>query len=173
MFLVFRGLDSSSCSSCVALLKKLASQGHTIVCTIHQPSALIFEMFDKLYTVVDGNCMYQGPVRELVPFLADQQLVCPSYHNPADYCEWRIAQLSSSTQYIFLYNSRLIWISVLEVAVGEHQRDLNELIHAANKKYYEDVDRYRYMSAADMSRLVATITGESASVLLPCYTVYL
>nr|XP_016943648.1 ATP-binding cassette sub-family G member 1 [Drosophila suzukii]XP_016943656.1 ATP-binding cassette sub-family G member 1 [Drosophila suzukii]XP_036668677.1 ATP-binding cassette sub-family G member 1 [Drosophila suzukii] len=125
------GLDSSSCSSCVALLKKLASQGHTIVCTIHQPSALIFEMFDKLYTVVDGHCMYQGPVRELVPFLADQQLDCPSYHNPADY--------------------------LLEVAVGEHQRDLNELIHAANKKYYEDVDRYRYMSSADMSRLVASI----------------
>ncbi|XP_043651813.1 ATP-binding cassette sub-family G member 1 [Drosophila teissieri] len=125
------GLDSSSCSSCVALLKKLASQGHTIVCTIHQPSALIFEMFDKLYTVVDGHCMYQGPVRELVPFLADQQLVCPSYHNPADY--------------------------LLEVAVGEHQRDLNELIYAANKKYYEDVDRCRFMSSADMSRLVATI----------------
>eukprot|EP00099_Drosophila_melanogaster_P017697 NP_608618.1 uncharacterized protein Dmel_CG17646, isoform A [Drosophila melanogaster] len=125
------GLDSSSCSSCVALLKKLASQGHTIVCTIHQPSALIFEMFDKLYTVVDGHCMYQGPVRELVPFLADQQLVCPSYHNPADY--------------------------LLEVAVGEHQRDLNELIHAANKKYYEDVDRHRYMSSDDMARLVESI----------------
>ncbi|KAH8307859.1 hypothetical protein KR059_001045 [Drosophila kikkawai] len=134
------GLDSSSCSSCVALLKKLASQGHTIVCTIHQPSALIFEMFDKLYTVVDGNCMYQGPVRELVPFLADQQLVCPSYHNPADY--------------------------LLEVAVGEHQRDLNDLIHAANKKYYEDVDRYRYMSSTDMSRLVATITDNIGSKTL-------
>ncbi|XP_039493676.1 ATP-binding cassette sub-family G member 4 [Drosophila santomea] len=125
------GLDSSSCSSCVALLKKLASQGHTIVCTIHQPSALIFEMFDKLYTVVDGHCMYQGPVRELVPFLADQQLVCPSYHNPADY--------------------------LLEVAVGEHQRDLNELIHAANKKYYEDVDRNSFMSSTDFAALVATI----------------
>ncbi|KAH8412498.1 hypothetical protein KR009_002667 [Drosophila setifemur] len=134
------GLDSSSCSSCVALLKKLASQGHTIVCTIHQPSALIFEMFDKLYTVVDGHCMYQGPVPELVPFLANQQLVCPSYHNPADY--------------------------LLEVAVGEHQRDLNELIHAANKKYYEDVDRYRYMSSSDMSRLVATIKGNIAGKTL-------
>ncbi|KAH8305528.1 hypothetical protein KR018_002746 [Drosophila ironensis] len=130
------GLDSSSCSSCVALLKKLASQGHTIVCTIHQPSALIFEMFDKLYTVVDGYCMYQGPVRELVPFLADQQLVCPSYHNPADY--------------------------LLEVAVGEHPRDLNDLIQAANKKYYEDADRYRFVSSTDMSRLVATIKDNIA-----------
>jgi len=98
----FRGLDSSSCSSCVALLKKLASQGHTIVCTIHQPSALIFEMFDKLYTVVDGHCMYQGPVRELVPFLADQQLDCPSYHNPADYRKSRLLKLSSAVLYLYL-----------------------------------------------------------------------
>ncbi|KAL5279571.1 hypothetical protein ACFFRR_003893 [Megaselia abdita] len=110
------GLDSSSCSQCVSLLKMLAKQGHTIVCTIHQPSALIFEMFDKLYTVVDGNCMYQGPTRELIPFLADQGLLCPSYHNPADF--------------------------LLEVAVGEYERDLNKLINAANKKYYEDSDLY-------------------------------
>uniref|UniRef100_T1GF17 ABC transporter family G domain-containing protein n=1 Tax=Megaselia scalaris TaxID=36166 RepID=T1GF17_MEGSC len=115
MFL-FSGLDSSSCSQCVSLLKMLAKQGHTIVCTIHQPSALIFEMFDKLYTVVDGNCMYQGPTRELIPFLADQGLHCPSYHNPADF--------------------------LMEVAVGEYERDLNKLINAANKKYYEDSDLY-------------------------------
>ncbi|XP_013103681.1 ATP-binding cassette sub-family G member 1 [Stomoxys calcitrans] len=108
------GLDSSSCSQCIALLKKLAALGHTIVCTIHQPSALIFEMFDKLYTVVEGHCIYQGPIKELIPFLADQNLLCPSYHNPADF--------------------------LLEVAVGEHERDLDKLINAANKKYYEDSD---------------------------------
>ncbi|EDV94194.1 ATP-binding cassette sub-family G member 1 [Drosophila grimshawi] len=123
------GLDSSSCSSCVALLKKLASQGHTIVCTIHQPSALIFEMFDKLYTVVDGHCMYQGRVKELVPFLADQQLVCPSYHNPADF--------------------------MLEVAVGEHQCDLNNLIEAANTKYYADAKGQ--LNTADMSHIITTL----------------
>ncbi|XP_067625363.1 ABC transporter G family member 18 [Eurosta solidaginis] len=121
------GLDSSSCSQCVMLLKKLASLGHTIVCTIHQPSALIFEMFDKLYAVVDGNCIYQGPVRELIPFLAGQDLVCPSYHNPADF--------------------------LLEVAVGEHDRDLVKLINAANKKYHEDVDSQQINVHRLLSRL--------------------
>lgn len=31
---------------------------------------------------------------------------------------------------------------MLEVAVGEYERDLNKLINAANKKYHEDSDLY-------------------------------
>lgn len=79
------GLDSSSASNCITLLKQLSFSGRTIICTIHQPSALLFEMFDHLYTISSGKCIYQGSSANVVPYLKELDLICPSNHNPADY----------------------------------------------------------------------------------------
>jgi ABC-type hemin transport system ATPase subunit len=52
----------------VATLKELASAGHTVVCSIHQPRSSIFGMFDDLLLLSEGRCVYSGPAEEALPY---------------------------------------------------------------------------------------------------------
>lgn len=108
------GLDSLSCSQCLELLQKLARDGRTVICTIHQPSALLFEMFDHLYVLADGKCIYDGTIPDLMPHLAKIGLHCPTFHNPADY--------------------------LMEVAIGEHGDYQDQLVKLVETTKREAID---------------------------------
>ncbi|KAK0630537.1 ABC drug exporter AbcA [Bombardia bombarda] len=57
------GLDSQTAWSICTLLRKLADNGQTILCTIHQPSSQLFLMFDRLLLLgKGGRTLYFGDI---------------------------------------------------------------------------------------------------------------
>jgi ATP-binding cassette, subfamily G (WHITE), eye pigment precursor transporter len=71
--------------SVLELLKHLASEGRTVVCTIHQPSSEIFGLFDRLILLSGGRVVFNGKARTAVTWFADQGFPCPKYSNPSDF----------------------------------------------------------------------------------------
>ncbi|XP_050668652.1 ATP-binding cassette sub-family G member 1-like isoform X2 [Leptidea sinapis] len=53
------GLDVVSIRQLIVLLRLLSRQGRTIICTVHQPSASLFALFDRVYVLARGLCCYQ------------------------------------------------------------------------------------------------------------------
>ncbi|CAG8953551.1 hypothetical protein HYFRA_00010008 [Hymenoscyphus fraxineus] len=66
------GLDSQTAWSICALLRKLADNGQAILCTIHQPSAILFQEFDRLlFLAKGGKTVYFGEIGENSKVLTD------------------------------------------------------------------------------------------------------
>ncbi|KAL2623264.1 hypothetical protein R1flu_003469 [Riccia fluitans] len=54
------GLDSTTALNIVRILRNLAHAGKTIISTIHQPSSVIYHMFDKILLLSDGHTLFFG-----------------------------------------------------------------------------------------------------------------
>ncbi|KAI9874352.1 MAG: hypothetical protein M1830_009844 [Pleopsidium flavum] len=85
------GLDSQTAWSICTLLRKLANNGQAILCTIHQPSALLFQKFDQLLLLErGGRTLYFGgigPSSETVIkyFEKNGARSCKPEENPAEW----------------------------------------------------------------------------------------
>ncbi|CAF3330834.1 unnamed protein product [Rotaria socialis] len=79
------GLDSSMAFILVQAMRKLADQGKTIVCTIHQPSSEIFFLFDTLYLLAEGRLAYFGSLEKAPAYFRQFDLEIPRNYNPADF----------------------------------------------------------------------------------------
>ncbi|KAI6560977.1 hypothetical protein MCOR03_004080 [Pyricularia oryzae] len=79
------GLDSTSAFQLVRTLKTLAEKGRTIITTIHQPRAEIWELFDNLVVLTKGSPVFSGPANECAPWFADLGFELPPFVNPCEF----------------------------------------------------------------------------------------
>uniref|UniRef100_A0A8C5YX76 ATP-binding cassette sub-family G member 2-like n=1 Tax=Marmota marmota marmota TaxID=9994 RepID=A0A8C5YX76_MARMA len=77
------GLDSSTASAILLLLKSISERGRTIIFTIHQPRYSIFKLFDSLTLFASGKLMYYGPAQEALEYFQSAGYQCEPYSNPA------------------------------------------------------------------------------------------
>lgn len=55
------GLDSSTSLRITKILKSEAARGMAVLATIHQPSAELFFLFDRVIVLSDGFTIFNGP----------------------------------------------------------------------------------------------------------------
>lgn len=85
------GLDSQTAWSVCQLMRKLADRGQSILCTIHQPSAILMQEFDRLlFLQKGGKTVYFGDLGKncstLIKYFESKGAPkCPPNANPAEW----------------------------------------------------------------------------------------
>lgn len=107
------GLDSQTAWSICQLLKKLSKAGQAVLCTIHQPSALLLQQFDRLlFLARGGRTVYFGDIGENSKTLtgyfekydADP---CPPDANPA---EWMLHVIGAAPGSVANHDYADVWL---------------------------------------------------------------
>lgn len=84
------GLDSGAAFNILRFLRKLAEAGQAILCTIHQPSSILFQEFDELILLKSGGRIVfhgetGGGAKLIQYFEKNGAKKCPPAANPAEY----------------------------------------------------------------------------------------
>jgi len=103
------GLDSAAAITVMQLVKKLSEKGMSVICTIHQPPAEAYEVFNKILILQTGGTMvYYGKTEDLNSwFVREAKLPeMAEGKNPAD---WAIEALK-------MYDTQAVWNNSPECA---------------------------------------------------------
>ncbi|KAM0747667.1 putative membrane protein of the ATP-binding cassette transporter superfamily [Meredithblackwellia eburnea MCA 4105] len=96
------GLDSQAAYEIVRFLRKIAATGIALLCTIHQPSGDLFEMFDSVILLAPGGkTVYAGPTGDnaniVTGYFGRLGAVCPAEANPAEHIISTVAPVGGSS----------------------------------------------------------------------------
>lgn len=148
------GLDSQTAWSICKLIRKLANHGQAILCTIHQPSAILLEEFDRLLLLQKGETVYFGEFgancHTLIEYFErNGASKCPRHANPA---EWMLGVIGAapgtqanqdyfetwrnSPEYRAVQNELHCLEEMPGLASGEKEPDTNQAYAASFWKQY-------------------------------------
>ncbi|KAL4778651.1 ABC-2 type transporter-domain-containing protein [Aspergillus varians] len=102
------GLDGQSAYNIIRFLRKLVGGGQAVLCTIHQPSAVLFDAFDSLLLLAKGGKMaYFGETgkdsEKVLGYFGQNGAPCPPDTNPAEH----IVEVIQGSA-----NSKVDWVEV-------------------------------------------------------------
>jgi ABC-type multidrug transport system ATPase subunit len=96
------GLDSTAAHRLVSTLGSLARKGKTVITSVHQPSSRVYQMFDKVIVLSEGQCMYYGKGTDAMRYFESVGFA-PSFPvNPADFL-LDLANGTSNSLFLFLF----------------------------------------------------------------------
>nr|ACN71232.1 ABC transporter ABCl1 [Colletotrichum lindemuthianum] len=150
------GLDSQTSWAILDLLEKLTKSGQAILCTIHQPSAMLFQRFDRLlFLAKGGKTVYFGDIGENSKvmtsyFERNGGFPCPADANPA---EWMLEVIGAAPGSHTDVDWHQAWRNSAEFAdvKGELQRLKDE--RSAQTPATQDAASYREFAASFFGQL--------------------
>ncbi|KAH9794843.1 ABC transporter G family member 7 [Citrus sinensis] len=102
------GLDAFQAEKVMETLRQLAQDGHTVICSIHQPRGSVYFKFDDIVLLTEGKLVYAGPARdEPLAYFSRFGYTCPDHVNPAEFLADLISVDYSSAESVYLSQKRI------------------------------------------------------------------
>ncbi|KAI1210634.1 ABC-2 type transporter [Annulohypoxylon truncatum] len=156
------GLDSGAAFNIVRFLRKLADAGQAILCTIHQPSAVLFEIFDELILLKSGGrVVYAGELgkdsQKLINYFeSNGSHKCPPDENPA---EWMLEAIGAGNPDYKGQDWGDVWLNSKNYQ--EQSKEIEQMIekrrHVEHSKNIQDDREY----AMDLWTQTVAVTKRS------------
>ncbi|TYK09164.1 ABC transporter G family member 7 isoform X1 [Cucumis melo var. makuwa] len=102
------GLDAFQAEKVVETLQQLAKDGHTVICSIHQPRGSVYSKFDDIILLTEGALVYAGPAHEEpLEYFSKFGYNCPDHVNPAEFLADLISIDYSSADSVYFSQKRI------------------------------------------------------------------
>ncbi|XP_028111456.1 LOW QUALITY PROTEIN: ABC transporter G family member 7-like [Camellia sinensis] len=102
------GLDAFQAEKVMETLQQLAQDGHTVICSIHQPRGSVYVKFDDIVLLTEGALVYAGPARdEPLAYFSKFGYRCPEHVNPAEFLADLISIDYSSAESVYSSQKRI------------------------------------------------------------------